>query len=365
MAYDLRLDDKSSPGVLTTSAGYIYDTARSSSHKRVYSWRGAPVNRKAFHNHHFSFSETHLELNQTYYTGTSWVRGSVLHPGAHGLQLWDPIPYSDLYARLLDKLNEQTRSSLDLSVDLAEAGSTARMFNALDHLDQFHRSFFSTRKLSRLLEATKWAGQQWLIYTYGVRPLISSIHGAADESVRVVLNATQRYKVRVSESKATASVSMYLYSGRYSVPLPSKGTNKRSLQIILDLATPSFDLARWTSLNPVSLGYELIPFSFVLDWVIDIGSFIRNYETALLYNSRFRGGIITDLSVLDVDCQFAESQPYGWTTVYNGNASSRSIIRSILSEYPVPRLPTFSADMGSSRLLSSASLLSQFLNKRS
>lgn len=356
------------PGIFTNSAGYVYDTGSSGSYKRVYSWYGKKV-KNSVHPRQYSFSEGSLEMSSTYYTGQQWKRGYILHPTSFSLAMRDSIPYAPLWNRLLDKLNEEARGSLDLSVDLAEAGSTTRMFNALNHLNDFNSAFFGKHlragRLQRLFEATKWAGKQLLTYNYGVKPLINSVYGAADESLRICINKTARHKIRVSEERDKFQLAFYTYSNRYTGWLNATGLEKRSLTMMIEITTPQQDLSRWTSLNPLSLMYELTPYSFVLDWFVDIGSYLRNYETALLYNSRFNGGFVSELNAVDAKVCDVDSQPYGWNTVYQGSARIRHLERSLLHTYPVPRLPTFEADLGSSRLMSAAALLSQFLNKRS
>lgn len=314
----------------------------------------------------FSVSEMSMNRDLRHYSGRFSRSGSVLHPSTVGHNVRGLPRYNDVYNKLLDKLTEATRGSLDLSIDLAEIGSTARMFRALDHFDDFNRTFFGRNKrVDALLGATKWAGKQWLIYTYGVKPLISSIHGAADESLRFCLNKTERFKVRTYDTSSDFYVSGYTLDGGYSREYKASGLCKRGLQIGLELRTEGFDLSRWTSLNPASIAWELTPFSFVADWFLDVGSYLRNYETAITNSNRFVNGYITEVQAVDATYNYVDSQPEGWTETSNGSLKSRYINRGILHTYPVPRLPTFKADLGSSRLLSSASLLSQLLGRRS
>lgn len=321
--------------------------------------------RKIINPYTFSVSEMKMQRSLSYFNGRFHQSGSVLHPSTVGHNVRGFPPYNDVYNKLLDKLSEQTRGSLDLSIDLAEIGSTARMFRALDHLDDFNRSFFKSSKGKRLIDATKWVGKQYLQYTYGVKPLLSSIYGAADESLRFCLNKTERFKVRTHDTSGDFYVSGYTIDGGYSQEYKASGMCKRGLEIGVTLRTDGFDISRWTSLNPVSLAWELTPFSFVADWFVDVGSYLRNYETAIINSNRFVDGYITEVQAVDCGYSHAKSQPYGWTEVASGSLKSRYIHRSVLNNYPSPRLPSFKADLGSSRLLSSASLLSQLLGRRS
>jgi len=130
-------------------------------------------------------------------------------------------------------------------------------------------------------------------------------------------------------------------------------------------------LAGWSSLNPISIAWELTPYSFVADWFIDIGSYLRATESALLYQQAFRSGTSTSTyyRLFETE-QSGVSQLLSngklTTTIDDCKAVSRQIgkNRSVLTGSPYPRLPSFRADLGSSRLFSAAALLSQFVGKK-
>lgn len=364
------------PGIYSksvTSAYYPYETSteviNSASWNRHLVQRGFSgkpfPQSKPINPYTFSVSEMRMRRSLSHYEGRFHQSGSVLHPEVVGHSVRGFPPYNDVYNRLLDELTDKTRGSLDLSVDLAEIGSTARMFRALDHLDDFNRSFFGSSKGRRFINAAKWIGKQRLQYSYGVKPLMSSIYSAADESLRFCLNKTERFKVRAHDTSGEFYVSGYTIDGAYSQEYKATGVCKRGLEIGIELLTEGFDISRWTSLNPVSLAWELTPFSFVADWFVDVGSYLRNYETAIVGSNRFVNGYITELQAVDCDYSYTDVQPYGWTQIHDGSLKSRYINRSVLNDYPSPRLPSFKADLGSSRLLNSAALLSQLLGRRS
>ena len=126
-------------------------------------------------------------------------------------------------------------------------------------------------------------------------------------------------------------------------------------------------MARWTSLNPVSIAWELTPYSFVVDWFYDLGGYLRNLETGLLYNTRFKSGYKSELYLWESD----EIAPMGGTHAVGDNSwriqackqRTRRVqfYRTKLTSYPLPHLPRLDAKLGSSRLLSAASLLTQKL----
>jgi hypothetical protein len=126
------------------------------------------------------------------------------------------------------------------------------------------------------------------------------------------------------------------------------------------------DLSRFTSLNPLTVGYELIPFSFVFDWLFDLGSYMRNLETSLLFNSSYRWGYISTLVSVNYEMSFlGKTVDSGNGNYYTYGASARKKIVSFERlpgvSYPVPQFPQVDLNLGSSRLLSAASLLRQLI----
>jgi hypothetical protein len=123
----------------------------------------------------------------------------------------------------------------------------------------------------------------------------------------------------------------------------------------------------------VSLAWELIPYSFVVDWFVDVGSYLRNLETALLYRKFVTSGYVSELYAFEgseVGINKANGYAIGsgksnenWARFLNVKAKIRRVqfARTKLSSYPLPRLPTFKVALGSQRLFSAAALLRQLL----
>jgi hypothetical protein len=126
-------------------------------------------------------------------------------------------------------------------------------------------------------------------------------------------------------------------------------------------------LSNFTSLNPVSIAWELTPYSFVVDWFIDVGGYLRNLETACTHGSTFVNGFYTEGYRLDVSCQSFGSYTDGSNYIHTQDLKGSTVItkgrRTTLGSYPLPRIPQFKMDLGASRLLNAAALLSQHLGR--
>jgi hypothetical protein len=109
----------------------------------------------------------------------------------------------------------------------------------------------------------------------------------------------------------------------------------------------------------------------VVDWFYDVGSYLRAFETALLYQVRFKTGYFSEIYGYDGvewtgyqkhDHPFPSNPPH--ITENFGMTKSikrRRFLRTKLVTYPFPRPPSLKADLGAERLLSLASLLGQLV----
>jgi hypothetical protein len=265
------------------------------------------------------------------------------------------------YNQALSRLNDKVRGGLDLAITLAESGSTKRMIRSVGKI-------ISHARRIRSLGSTRDIANGWLQWQYGWRQLMQDVFNAADESQRIVTSRLQRVRgTAVKPISTSYSYKTDLYGFRWNLDGRKEGSNKCMINLVL--FTPDFDLARWTSLNPVSIAWELVPYSFVVDWFIDIGSCLRNYETGLLYNTLFREGFVSELFIAEMQETIGGSgtpiADPSTSTQLQGTIFSywirKTFGRSLLSSYPLPRRPSFKVDMGAQRCFSAAALLRQLL----
>lgn len=311
------------------------------------------------------------------------------------------------YNDALDRLNGKIRGQLDLATSLAEAGQTVKMLNLVDRytslvndmansyrreLGRNYANLLSKRAWSRRLarwqsgyarrhpglyrpiplrkkpgvvsNASALGANGWLEFTYGLSPLLSDISNIANQLVRHTRNAMvvkARGTAEISESKSTP-----VSYGGFSGSFPGTATGAVSVTISVRML-PNWDksLSQWTSLNPVSVGYELLTLSFVLDWFLNVGNYLRNLETSLAYNTSFESGFVSILRHCEwvVAGSGINQYPWGDTYVLNGKTFRKSVAfnRSLIYSYPTPVAPRFQAQLGWQRLISAAALLRQLL----
>lgn len=136
-------------------------------------------------------------------------------------------------------------------------------------------------------EKAKALSDLWLEYQYGWRPLIADIFNAAEDLPKAYSNKDLKVDVRVRGSHETRnSVPNARFVG---IPTSSIGLwltdNCVAIKRIQYVARihGSIRVAETTGvLNPASVAWELVPFSFIVDWILPIGDYIANLGTASL-----------------------------------------------------------------------------------
>lgn len=269
---------------------------------------------------------------------------------------------SEAYNQALEKLSNQVRSTIDLSVTIAQRGQVTSMLrktakllvyvkkHPIRALKDSYKGFLSGKSI----------GSKWLEFQYGWKPLASDIYGTAE----------QIFKSRPSLTKVKGRGSSqfeqdFIVLGAVRV----KGKDNCRVEICVNVKPNAYDqlaLSNFTSLNPASIAWELTPWSFVVDWFVDVGGYIRQMETSLLSQNLIESGYVTTVNHQDYSASAEFDGTFSGITYHErsyGSFVASSQVRTPISSFPFPRAPTFKANLGSGRLLNAAALLSQFLRK--
>lgn len=281
-----------------------------------------------------------------------------------------------LYNKCIDKINGKVRGDLDLSVDAFQAKQTAKQFKAGDLVldffndvsswDRRHKTSNNVAKaLAKAIPIAKLAGALRLTWVYGWKPLIQDFYGVLDEGLRTYINHYQTYNA-VSRSQYSYRCTGFVDSGSGNYA-PFQVNRKESCRVCITLDTTKMpELANWTSLNPASIAWELLPFSFVFDWFVDVGGSLRSLETALLYNRAFKNGFVSRI-VVNKGESSGSTVDFGYYKLYTTGRwafTSVNFDRTVLTSFPIRRLPSVDVGLSSPRLFNAIGLLTQFLGKK-
>lgn len=277
------------------------------------------------------------------------------------------------YNSALSSITDQIRGGIDWSIDIAQRKQTFDMVRSAVHTasssveDIVRSAKRAIARKGKTLAAVHAVANNWLMYNYGVKPTCQTLYDTVE---KVMSTDPADHRVTVKGRGSSRSSGPYTYSAGM-VRLGGTFSRSHRCEIGLTLSPRTgrlSKLAGYTSLNPASIAWELLPYSFVIDWFIDVGGYLRSAESALVYNDNFVSGYstLTRENNLDLTSNITYKNA-GETMIPQFDPSysvSRSKVRSRLSSYPAPRYPVIDVNLGSSRLFSAASLLSQFLGRK-
>lgn len=180
--------------------------------------------------------------------------------------------------------------------------------------------------------------QQWLALQYGWKPLMGDVFGATEALANRHL---VDYACRVASRKQvkTNIVSVYgknahLYSERVKREL--------SYHVALNYTPKESLLSSYNALgltNPAEIIWELVPFSFVADWFVPIGSWLGSLDATIGWD--FTSGTVTRRARVEVDAIDIGNVMYGNRYTGTGNLFNSEFVvdRQLYASSPIPRFP--------------------------
>lgn len=185
----------------------------------------------------------------------------------------------------------------------------------------------------------------WLGYQYAALPLLGDVKGSLD-----LLNNPLRLNEWIVTAKGvvrdTTTVETEVNSSGWTLPLGRYVTDEKTVGyfVRLDYTPGSEFVAHLNNLglsNPFEIAWEMVPYSFVVDWMLPIGDWFSTFDAALGY--RFLSGSCTERREVRTKVVPAPYRPYaGWSKVrsdFSGTGRRLRLTRSIYSSSPIPMLP--------------------------
>lgn len=175
------------------------------------------------------------------------------------------------------------------------------------------RSFKKSLHLNKRLKKPRAFGasfsRTWLEHSYGWVPLLSDIYHIIDQTFEPPkIQAKARSKGQAESTKTGYSREPYFGYGTESVF--AKYSNTMQVDITVDI--PALQAAsQYGVLNPLAVAWEAVPFSFVVDWFVPIGTYIEqlNNYAGLKFSNFYETRNVTVTRVLDVGVRFSEYGP--------------------------------------------------------
>lgn len=192
----------------------------------------------------------------------------------------------------------------------------------------------------------------WLEHRYGWMPILQDVHSAAQLlAVQLSSPLSKRYIARIKRqaSKSAPSHGFWRY-----------GTNVKTIrkQIVAFLSEQPSTLQMTGLTNPLSVAWEAVPFSFVVDWFLPVGNYLQARGAASVLKGTF---VTTTFETLEQHGIYSGN----FYTIVNGDrfsSSSASVRRTVSTTLKVPT-PTFvplSKAISWKRAVSALALLNNF-----
>jgi hypothetical protein len=154
--------------------------------------------------------------------------------------------------------------------------------------------------LGRVVSPTKSVAENWLALQYGWKPLLADIHGALEAFARYcvqdpeVVRGVKGSAKSVSKSVTELGTTSYYYQKTGESRVATYSNCKIGLRYTIDSGLRAF-AAQTGFTNPINLAWEVLPYSFVVDWFLPIGPYL---ETLSAFDGlAFLDGYVTNATV--------------------------------------------------------------------
>ncbi len=302
-------------------------------------------------------------------SGSCTSNGNAMNNWREPIISTDPAMPAAIYNEAVSRFYEKVGSTMMLNVEVFEAASL-RHRKTLDKecgkLEQVAKKIRRRAEKSRGLVRT--IGRLWLLNQYVIKPAVNSIF---DSSLRVLQQHQRPVYIKTSASRTFPVDRDHTFTYGYGVPnTPSKEVGQYRMVQKFGCVLQSNDLGvqDFITMDPLLLGYSILPLSFVLDWAFNVSAFLADKEASCRYQSQFKYGYSTKSwkyeSTFRSDMSWSSSDGFyrSGSVHTRGSSLRRGFKRTVLTSLPKVQAPVVDVQLGAHRLLSCASLLSQLLS---
>jgi len=290
------------------------------------------------------------------------------------------------FNKAVQKLIEKAELEIagNIAQDFAQAGQTVKLIGesatkivrslrmlrrgqlpqALDALLVGRKNADRIRRKCRLAK-TKTLADNWLELQYGWKPLLQDIDGA--------LRSTAAYMQKNSFERWATVSSKLTVNGIAGIDIELDGSRIGYRKTVTDYATrlgarfgvanslKSY-LAQTGFTNPLNLGWEILPFSFVVDWFLPVGPWLTQLSSwdGLVFIDGFRTDFLWEHCFVEIYQQNKTFPPFNAVYYSKGGLWARETIKTDrvkLTSFPHQHFPSFKNPMSVTHAVNALALL--------
>lgn len=194
---------------------------------------------------------------------------------------------------------------------LARAYSAARRGNVAGVV----RAYTGSSAESRVMDVAKAGANANLAFNFGVRPLVDDVYGLYDQMV--LKNSPQYRDVHVVKASRFMPCEAQGFSSNGFHFNSIKGTITVKGSVTFWVTNPLLKtLDSLGLLNPIAVAWELVPYSFVVDWFLPIGAALESIvpPQGVQFTKGWISSRIEGVSYSETKIPPSGGSIYGWNT---------------------------------------------------
>lgn len=224
-------------------------------------------------------------IAQFYTTSTSTSDGPI---GTPIDQFPGNVDFNTALNRSYAKLKDNLYNTAGLGVDLVEYRQSVSMIVSTCYsLTKAFRQVKALRfgdaaktlRMKFIPKGVDWrksVGSNWLEFHFGWEPLVKDIHEALDVWINPVNHFSNAKERAGYHFNSPVSVDDY-GSGSLTTSMSGRIFTQQGVRAAVITNATQHRLEQFGISNPASLAWEVVPFSFVVDWFANVGTFLSSY----------------------------------------------------------------------------------------
>lgn len=209
---------------------------------------------------------------------------------------------------------------------------------------------------------------KWLELQYGWKPMLSDVYGACEGLAYrdrtdwcITMHGRERQKIHVDKD-IKSDVTCW-YRGR--------AEGWQGCHVRIDAVPENELLQSFVSMgitNPLLIGWELVPFSFVADWFLPVGDYLDSLDAMLGYGPTWCSiSEFWKVNWRNSSSPFNEYTPFGSFKISQDWEEKKEVVnlrRQTSESVPLPSFPRFKDPRSLGHMANGIGLLTQLFSKR-